>query len=82
MSADALEVALLQVNADRCVPPLEKDEVKRIAKNAQNWEAPKPEPVAILGKPTSETPAEPVDWRTHYHTFEEMENASARLIPD
>jgi hypothetical protein len=49
LSAAALEVALLQVNADRCVPPLEEEEVKRIATNAAKWELPEPEPVAILG---------------------------------
>jgi len=49
MSPEALEVALLQVNADRCIPPLDEEEVKRIAKNAASWPEPEAEPVAILG---------------------------------
>ena len=36
LSRDALEVALLQVNADRCAPPLDEDEVKQIAE--KRWE--------------------------------------------
>ncbi len=31
------------------------------------------QPIAVLGPPTE--PLEPVDWRIHYHTFEEMDTA-------
>src|ERR1035441_7832505 len=49
LSATAIELALLQLNADRCVPPLEEEEVKRIAASVGRYELPEPDPVAILG---------------------------------
>ena len=49
LSAEALEVALLQVNADRCVPPLGDEEVKRIAANASKWSLPEDEIAITLG---------------------------------
>lgn len=49
LSRDALEVALLQVNADRCIPPLEEEEVKEIAKHAADWKLPELEPVVTIG---------------------------------
>jgi hypothetical protein len=69
LSASALEVALLQVNADRCVPPLEDEEVQRIAANAAKWELPELGPAVVIGKP-----AELVDWRTRYMTEEQYLN--------
>ncbi len=44
-----MEVALLQVNADRCIPPLEEEEVKEIAKHAADWKLPELEPVVTIG---------------------------------
>jgi Bifunctional DNA primase/polymerase, N-terminal/AAA domain/Primase C terminal 1 (PriCT-1) len=75
LSAAALEVSLLQVNADRCVPPLGEDEVKRIAANASAWTLPDEPEVLIGGKATQPETQEPVDWRTLFHTREEMDNA-------
>jgi hypothetical protein len=49
LSASALEVALLQVNADRCVPPLPEEEVQRIAGNASKWELREEGPEVTLG---------------------------------
>jgi hypothetical protein len=73
LSATAIELALLQVNADRCAPPLDEEEVQRIAVSVSRYALPEPEmKVTIGGKGTA--PNEPVDWRTHYHSFEQMEN--------
>ncbi len=38
MTQDEIEAALLVVNKDRCVPPLNDDEVKRIAKSIAQYE--------------------------------------------
>ena len=74
---DAMEAALLITNAARCVPPLDDEEVQRIADNASRWELPEPEAQITLGGKLLNAPAEPekpTDWRTRYHTFEQMEN--------
>ena len=68
LSPDALEAALLQVNADRCEPPLEEEEVRWIAEHVSKYPLPEPVGTVTIGK--SAAPAEPVDWRTHYHTVE------------
>ena len=74
LSAAILEDTLLQVNADRCVPPLDDEEVQRIAANAAKWELPKPEPVAVFGEHAQEP--EPVkDWRELFHTKDDALNA-------
>ena len=90
LSAAALEVSLLQVNEDRCVPPLDEDEVKRIAANASKWELPSTSEVRIGPKmPEVKThsgvPAGGVnggqegavaarDWRSRYMTAAAFEN--------
>ena len=53
LSAAALETALLQVNADRCVPPLDDEEVQRIAGNAAKWEMPDADPDVAKAPPIS-----------------------------
>lgn len=73
LSIAALELALLQVNADRCIPSLEEDEVKRIAASVGRYPMPAPGPVAevtIGGK----NAAEPIDWRTRYMTATQYQN--------
>lgn len=73
LSAAALEVALIQVNADRCVPPLEEEEVERIAANATKWELPEPDPAVTIGG-KSAAPKVPLDWRTRYMSEEDYLN--------
>jgi hypothetical protein len=72
LSAAALEAALAQVNTDRCVPPLGDDEVSRIAANASKWELPQDGPEVLIGKPESNEPVLPVDWRSRYHSPEDL----------
>lgn len=73
LGAEALEMALLQHNADVCVPPLPEDEVRTIAAHVARYDVPeRPPEVTIGSKPEPEAPA---DWRTRYHTFDEMNNA-------
>jgi Bifunctional DNA primase/polymerase, N-terminal/AAA domain/Primase C terminal 1 (PriCT-1) len=79
LSAAALEVSLLQVNADRCVPPLDDDEVRRIAANASRWALPEEEPRVVLGKSVacsmeSRQSSEFMDWQTRYMTEEQYLN--------
>jgi hypothetical protein len=49
LSAAALEVSLLQVNADRCAPPLPDEEVRLIASHAAAWKLPEVAPQVVLG---------------------------------
>jgi hypothetical protein len=74
LNREAIEAALLQVNADRCIPPMDDEEVQNIAKHAAEWTIPEPDPIAVIGETKPEPPK---DWRTRYHTFEELENAPA-----
>ena len=83
LSAEALKVALLQVNADRCVPPLGDEEVQRIAANASKWSLPETEPVVTLGGKVvggdvpNDVGPELVDsrpWQEIFHTRVETEN--------
>ena len=73
LGRDALEAALLQHNADNCIPPLPDDEVKQIAVHVARYDTPEPVGEVVIGEPAA--PPEPVDWRTHYHTLDEMGNA-------
>jgi hypothetical protein len=56
-SSAAIEVALLQVNADRCAPPLDEEEVKRIAASVSRYAIPEqvPEVYVSGGKPGPES---------------------------
>lgn len=73
VSATALELALLQVNADRCTPPLDEEEVKRIAASVARYAIPEPEIGIVLGKARQpEHHAEP--W-AKYHTVDQILNA-------
>jgi len=59
LSREALELALLQHNADVCQPPLEDEEVKRIAASVARYDVPGPEPeVFISANAASSAPAD------------------------
>jgi AAA domain-containing protein/primase-like protein len=73
LSRESLELALLQHNDEVCQPPLEDEEVKHIAASVARYDVPEPPPELSLGGKA--LMSEPADWRTHYHTFEEMQNA-------
>ena len=70
LGAEALKLALLQHNADVCNPPLTDDEVESIAASVARYDVPEPVGEVTVGEQKKVT-----DWREHYHTFEEMENA-------
>ncbi|MFZ0915021.1 MAG: bifunctional DNA primase/polymerase [Candidatus Korobacteraceae bacterium] len=55
MTEDGLMVAGLQFNADNYAPPMDEEEVRRIAHNAAKYDVPEAEPIAVLGG--SNTPA-------------------------
>jgi hypothetical protein len=77
LSRAAIEVSLLQVNADRCVPPLDDDEVKDIAAHVAAYPLPQPDPQVIIGGRVAGQPEperEPVDWRTRYMTMDAFLN--------
>lgn len=69
LSTTALEIALLQVNIDRCVPALGEEEVKRIAASVSRYAIPEEDPEVAIGKSKSADP-----W-TKYHTSEEILHA-------
>lgn len=70
LSEDALTPALLQHNDDVCQPPLSDDEVRQIAHSVARYPVPEPVGNVVIGGPKTVA-----DWRTHYHTREETENA-------
>jgi hypothetical protein len=73
LSATALELALLQVNADRCSPPLGEEEVMRIAASVARYAIPELDPGIVLSKSTKpEIDADP--W-AKYHTADQILNA-------
>jgi hypothetical protein len=53
--------------------PKSDADLDRIARSAARYDVPEPEPIAVLG--TLKEPEPPKDWRTWYHTFDEMNNA-------
>jgi hypothetical protein len=73
MTEDGLTVALLQYNADYCIPPLEDEEVRRIAHNAAQYPIPESVGEVVIGEQAA-SPAR-VDWRTLFHTKDAMVNA-------
>jgi hypothetical protein len=80
--ADDVEVAeqANRINEESVSPPLEEAELARLVANACKWPVGEPEPVVLIGgKPAQGAgvivQAEPVDWHTHYHTFEQVSNA-------
>ena len=73
LSHAALEAALLQVNEDRCEPPMDTEEVKGIAEHVSKYPLPEPVGEIVFGKP--DAPVVLKDWRERYHTFDEMNNA-------
>ncbi len=65
-----------RLNDERMVLPLEEDELENIIQHACEWEIGEPDPVVLIGgKPVNCAGLAPVDWRTHYHSFAEMESA-------
>jgi len=71
LSAELLETTLLQINEERCVPPLSEEEVQRIAASVSRYAIPEPDvEVTIGGK--SAAPKEPVDPWEKYHTLDEL----------
>jgi hypothetical protein len=70
LSRDALELALLQHNEDVCQPPLDDDEVRRIAASVARYSVPAPVGEVTIGKPDA-----PKDWRELFHSRDAMLNA-------
>jgi hypothetical protein len=68
-------VALLQHNDDVCIPPLSNDEVEGIATSVARYAVPEPVGEVVIGKEAAPAPESVKDWRSHYHTREETENA-------
>jgi hypothetical protein len=64
---------LTPLNVEMCEEPISDDDLEHIAKSAGGYPLPEPEVEITLGR--GNKPETPVDWRTHYHTKEEMENA-------
>ena len=68
------------VNDERLKPPLDEAELDHLVRQACKWPVGVPDPVVTIGgKPSPgpgiAAPVGPVDWRSHYHTFEQVSNA-------
>ena len=69
-----------RINTESVEPCLEEAELARLVGNACKFPVGEPDPVVLIGgKPSPGpgviAPVELVDWRTHYHTFEQVSNA-------
>lgn len=73
LSEALLETTLLQVNEERCDPPLDEEEVQRIAASVSRYAIPEPEPEITIGGKSS-APKEPVDPWAKYHSLDELLN--------
>ena len=73
--ADDVTIEFLahHINETRIQPSLDEEELGRIIHNAQQWPIGELEPILVLGTPKAPEP--PKDWRTDFHTYEEMDNA-------
>lgn len=58
LDPETVRLSLLQTNRTRCVPPLEDDEVERIAGNAAKWDPPEA-PAPFVAAPSSPVPLQP-----------------------
>lgn len=64
----------IRTNETRIQPPLDEDELERIISNACKYAPGAPDPVPVLS--AKKDAPEPVkDWREHYHTFQELDEA-------
>jgi hypothetical protein len=73
--AEALGAAMA-LNETRFSDPISQDEIeKTVASCWAKWNAPEELGTGTIGG--TKTPEGPVDWRTRYHTFEEMDQAPA-----
>ena len=72
LSAAALELALLQVNEDRCAPPLEEEEVKQIAASVGRYALPEPEVEVRVNSPKIQPEVDPLSW---FDTADQIMNA-------
>ncbi|MGA9042310.1 MAG: AAA family ATPase [Terriglobales bacterium] len=88
--ADDAEIAehAERINTECVEPCLEEAELARLVGNACKFPVGEPDPVVLIGgKPSPgpgvealPEPVVPVDWRTHYHTKDELENTPAPVF--
>jgi hypothetical protein len=73
---DAILARMQELNDDPEIiaDPVDHGRLESTAANCAKFPVPEPDPVPIIGKSPAAA-QEPVDWHTHYHTFEEMDNA-------
>jgi len=76
LGEDAILAGLVDFNEQHCADPLSIEELESMAHFAvTRWEAPAPVPKLVMGKAAAPGKKVVTDWREHYHTFDEMENA-------
>lgn len=78
LGAEALELALLQHNADVCNPPLPEEEVKAIAAHVARYDVPEPEPIALI----SSAPAEKAPVEIDTSKDAELRDKTRPVYPD
>ncbi len=72
---DAILARMIELNEDAEViaDPVDDDRLERTAANCAKFPIPEPTPEVFIG--TKKEPGPLKDWRTRYHSFEEMDNA-------
>lgn len=81
LDADTIYAGMLGLNPAMCEVPISDDDLRTMCDGIERrYPAGEPEPTIVLsgkvvGANAPEQPKEPVDWRTHYHTNEQLFNA-------
>ncbi|HZP06763.1 MAG TPA: bifunctional DNA primase/polymerase [Terracidiphilus sp.] len=74
LDRDALYAALIPINENMCEPPVSDSDLQHIAESAAKYEVSGPGPSVKIGKAKEKIVA-PEDWRTRWHSLEEMRDA-------
>lgn len=70
---DTILEMLIPLNESMCEVPISDGDLEHIADSVSRYKAGEVVPEIVIGK--HEEPKEPVDWRTHWHTKEQLFNA-------
>ena len=71
---DGILAQLIPANESMCEVPVSSEDLEHIADSVSRYPVPQPDPIAVIGGVKTEEPHEPVDWRTLFHTRDEVIN--------
>jgi hypothetical protein len=74
---DAILARMVELNEDPEIiaDPVDYERLQRTAENCAKFPVPTAPPEVVIGGAKAEAESKPKDWRAHYHTREETENA-------